>query len=123
MGSDPMDFKIRFKYYFKLIMSLALSAAVAVSAVYVLAYDELALRKKAFEVYWEIKKPSEPPVFDINSASERALQKVSGIGETTARAIVEYRGSHGNFSSVDELLNVRGIGQSTLEKIRPYLTV
>lgn len=118
-----MDFKIRFKYYLKLILSMALSAAVAVSAVYVLAYDELALRTRAFDVYTKLKEPVEPPVFDINSASERALQKVSGIGGTTARAIVEYRNSHGNYSSVDDLLNVRGIGQSTLEKIRPYLTV
>lgn len=118
-----MDFKIRFKYYFKPVLSLALSAAVAVLAVYVLTYDELTLREKAFEVYTELKKPSEPLIFDINSASERALQKVGGIGETTARAIVEYRSSHGKFSSVDELLNVRGIGQSTLERIRPFLTV
>lgn len=118
-----MDFKIRFKYYFKLILSLALSAAVAVSAVYVLTYDELILRGRAFEVYTEIKAPASPPVFDLNSASERSLQKIGGIGEVTARAIVEYRVSHGKFSSVDELLNVRGIGQATLEKIRPYLTV
>lgn len=118
-----MDLKIRLKYYLKLILSLALSAAVAAAAVYGLTYDELTLRERAFAVYFEIRDPVEPPVFDLNSASERALQKVSGIGETTARAIVEYRGTHGNFSSVDELLNVRGIGQATLEKIRPYLTV
>lgn len=118
-----MDFKIRFKYYLKLFLSLALSAAVLIMAVYGFTYDELMLRERAFEVYSEIKNPVEPTVFNLNSASERALQKVSGIGETTARAIVEYRGTHGNFSSVDELLNVRGIGQATLEKIRPYLTV
>lgn len=118
-----MDFKIRFKYYFKSIMSFALSAAVVIAALYVMTHDELALRERAFEIYSEIKTPPEPTVFDINSASERALQKIGGIGETTARNIVEYRNSHGNFSSVDELLNVRGIGQSTLEKIRPYVTV
>lgn len=117
-----MDFKIRFKYYFKLVMSISLSAAVLIAAVYVLSHDETALRERAFEVYAEIKKPPEPQIFNINSASERALQKVSGVGEITARNIVEYRNSHGNFNSVDELLNVRGIGQSTLEKIRPYLT-
>lgn len=122
-GAWIMEPKIRIKYYLKLILSLALSACIAAAAVYGLVHDELALRGEAAAVYESLAVPAEAVVLDLNTASERALQKISGIGETTARAIVEYREEHGNFVSVDELLNVRGIGQATLERIRPYLKV
>ena len=60
---------------------------------------------------------------EINKATAEELQKVPGIGETLARRIVEFRQEHGSFESVDDLLNVRGIGVASLEKLRPYLFV
>ncbi len=60
---------------------------------------------------------------NINTADEAALQTVSGIGEAKAKAIIEYRNENGAFTSLDELLNVNGIGEKLLEKIKPYLTV
>lgn len=60
---------------------------------------------------------------DINVATAEDLQKVPGIGETLARRIVEFRDEHGRFEKVDDLLNVRGIGTASLEKLRPYLIV
>ncbi len=62
-------------------------------------------------------------LININSADTRELIKLSGIGEVKAAAIVAYREEHGAFSSVEELLNVKGIGEKTLEKIRGYITV
>ena len=62
-------------------------------------------------------------VVNINTASVHHLQRISGIGETKARAIVEYREAHGGFKSVDELVNVSGIGEKTLDAIRDKLTV
>lgn len=62
-------------------------------------------------------------LININSADTRELIKLSGIGEVKAAAIVAYREEHGAFSSVEELLNVKGIGEKTLEKIRGYVTV
>lgn len=114
---------IRFKYYFKLALELLIAVGVIVLAAYGLVNEELSLRGAAVEVYSEINVDVKTVVLDLNTASKRALQKISGIGETTAQAIVEYRELHGGFGSVDELLNVRGIGQATLEKIRPYLKV
>ncbi len=114
---------IRFKYYLKFTLELLLAAGVIALAVFGLVREDLALRGEAAEVYSHLIETSEPVVFDLNTASERALQKISGIGEAAARAIVEYRELHGGFGSVDELLNVHGIGQATLEKIRPYLSV
>lgn len=60
---------------------------------------------------------------DLNSASEEELQIAPGIGPSKAKAIIEYRKKYGNFSSVDELLEISGIGDKTLAKIRDYYTV
>ncbi|MBP1578459.1 MAG: helix-hairpin-helix domain-containing protein [Oscillospiraceae bacterium] len=62
-------------------------------------------------------------LININTADTRELIKLSGIGEVKAAAIVAYREEHGAFSSLEELLNVKGIGEKTLEKIRGYITV
>ncbi|MDH4873808.1 ComEA family DNA-binding protein [Pseudomonas sp. BN515] len=60
---------------------------------------------------------------NINTADEAALQdQMIGIGAAKARAIVQYREENGAFSSVDDLLEVKGIGVKTLEKSRDKLT-
>jgi competence protein ComEA len=60
---------------------------------------------------------------NINSADEQALQNLTGIGPAKAKAIVQYREQHGPFKSVDDLNNVSGIGDKSLEKIKPEATV
>ncbi|MNY28761.1 ComE operon protein 1 [compost metagenome] len=61
---------------------------------------------------------------DLNSADAQTLaRELNGIGEAKARAIVEYRDAKGPFTSVDELLEVKGIGAATLEKNRERLSV
>lgn len=61
---------------------------------------------------------------DINKADAVALQEVMiGVGELKAKAIVEYREANGAFSSVDNLLQVKGIGAKTLEANRDRLSV
>ena len=59
--------------------------------------------------------------FDLNDATQDALESLPGIGPTKAKEIIAYREKMGRFSAVDELLNVPGIGQTTLETIRDYL--
>lgn len=59
---------------------------------------------------------------ELNSADAKDLTYIKGIGESTANKIVEYARTVG-FNSVDDLLNVGGIGQSKLEAIRPYVYV
>lgn len=65
---------------------------------------------------------SDKPV-NINTADAAELQTLDGIGEKKAAAIIEYREQHGGFSSVDELAEVPGIGEKTLDKLRGKITV
>jgi comEA protein len=61
-------------------------------------------------------------VIDINSAEWPELTLLPGVGETRAQHIIDYRTQHGPFRSVDELLNVTGIGPKTLDRLRRYVT-
>jgi competence protein ComEA len=60
---------------------------------------------------------------NINTASETELETLSGVGPVTAAAIIQYRTEHGPFASVDDLMDVSGIGPATLEELRPQVTV
>ena len=60
---------------------------------------------------------------DINSATARELQALPGIGEVRSESIIRYRGANGPFSSVEDLLGVRGIGAATLDAIRDLIEV
>lgn len=60
-------------------------------------------------------------VININKADENAIAQLKGIGLKKAQAIVAYRKAHGDFSTMDELLNVKGIGQFVLDKNRAYI--
>lgn len=60
---------------------------------------------------------------NINSATASELDSLSGIGPTKAQAIIDYRNQNGLFRTIDDLLNVPGIGPKTLETIRDQITV
>lgn len=59
----------------------------------------------------------------INNATVEELTSLSGIGESKARSIIEYRNEHGLFSSIEEILNVSGIGEALFEKIKDNITI
>ncbi len=58
---------------------------------------------------------------NINTASTEQLQAIPGVGPATAERIIQFRQGNGTFERVEDLLNIRGIGESTLEKMRPYI--
>ena len=72
----------------------------------------------------EISTQSQSGRINLNGADASTLQReLSGIGEAKAKAIVAYRESNGSFASVDELLEVKGIGKAILDKNREKLEV
>ena len=65
----------------------------------------------------------EIPTISLNTATAEELMTLDGLGEKTAKAILEYRRLYGGFDSVEELLHVEGVGEKKLEQWRAYLTV
>lgn len=63
------------------------------------------------------------PLVNINTASATELEALPGVGPVTAEAILAHRTEHGAFSSVDQLLDVSGIGEATLAEIAPHVTL
>lgn len=65
------------------------------------------------------KKATKP--ININTADKKMLTQLPGVGPATADAIVKYRKANGKFKSAKDLLNVKGIGEKTLKKMKPLL--
>lgn len=59
----------------------------------------------------------------LNSATVEQLDGLPGIGPALAERIVAYRTEHGAFARIEQLNEVKGIGEKTLEKLRPYLSL
>ena len=62
-------------------------------------------------------------IVDLNTATVDDLDRLPGVGPATAQAILDYRRQHGRFRTIDELLEVRGIGEAKLNQLRPHVRV
>jgi len=62
-------------------------------------------------------------VININTAGISELCTLTGIGEKKAERIISYRKEHGNFSSIEEIMNISGIKEGTFNKIKDHITV
>jgi competence ComEA-like helix-hairpin-helix protein len=100
---------------------LAVAAAIILLTVLALAAARSALWKTEFEVRDARETLRVPTPVDINSAPAYELQLLKGIGEKTAAAIVQERETNGPFRGVDDLKRVHGIGDKTLEELRPHV--
>jgi len=64
---------------------------------------------------------NKPALLNINTAAAEELQTLPNIGERMAERIIDYRTQHGDFTSVDDLQKVKGVGPKTIEKLRPFV--
>ncbi len=62
-------------------------------------------------------------LININTANEETLDKISGVGPSTAKKIIEYRESKGYFTEIEDLMNVEGIGQSKFDQMKDEITI
>ncbi|MCF0134926.1 MAG: ComEA family DNA-binding protein, partial [Lachnospiraceae bacterium] len=64
-----------------------------------------------------------PHLTNLNTASKMELIELPGIGEAYAQRIIAYREEHGPFQSVEDIMNVSGIGEATFAKLKDLITV
>lgn len=60
---------------------------------------------------------------NLNTATAAQLESLPGIGKATAERILEYRQKNGSFKKVEDLMNVRGVGEKSFLKLKPMITV
>jgi competence protein ComEA len=75
--------------------------------------------------HWQAPAPatSARAAIDLNSASVADLEGLPGIGRRTAERIVEHRQKNGAFKKIEELMNVKGIGEKSFLRLKPLITV
>jgi competence protein ComEA len=110
---------MRTGYFYSLVFALLTSASIAA-----IAAPTAAPEAAKAPLMLDAAAKAQTAKVDLNGADAPTLQReLSGIGEAKAKAIVAYRESNGPFSSVDELLEVKGIGKAILDKNREKLEV
>ncbi|MBB3243328.1 competence protein ComEA [Pseudomonas sp. Tn43] len=110
---------MRTGYFYSLVFALLTSASIAA-----IAAPTAAPEAAKAPLMLDAAAQAQTAKVDLNGADAPTLQReLAGIGEAKAKAIVAYRESNGPFSSVDELLEVKGIGKAILDKNREKLEV
>lgn len=110
---------MRTSYFYSLIFAFLTSASIAAIAAPVVPAES-----SRTPLAMNAATPVQSMKIDLNGADAATLQKeLAGVGEAKAQAIVAYRDTNGPFSSVDELLEVKGIGKAILDRNRDKLEV
>lgn len=83
----------------------------------------------AGSLHAQAQKPAPKPAaeasapLNLNTATQAQLEALPGIGASTAGRILEYRQKNGGFKKVEDLMNVRGVGEKSFLKLKPLISV
>jgi len=102
-----------------LIFSLSLCLAAAPAETFAESSDTTSTVEKTTKAAKSTKTTTK--AVNINTADKKMLTQLPGIGPVTADSILKYRKANGKFKSAKDLMNVKGIGPKTLEKMMPFL--
>ncbi len=97
--------------------------SLVVATIFVIAQPHLATGTQQKPGARSSAKPAVAGAVNINTASATELVVLPGIGAKTAARIVEYRQKNGPFKKVEELMNVRGVGEKNFLKLKGQITV
>ncbi|MEX3772211.1 ComEA family DNA-binding protein [Pseudomonas sp. MYb118] len=110
---------MRTGYFYSLVFTLLTTTSLALNAA-----PTVKSEAASAPLVLELAPQAQSEKIDLNMADASTLQReLSGVGEAKAKAIVAYRESNGPFASVDELLEVKGIGKAILDKNREKIEV
>jgi competence protein ComEA len=96
---------------------------------FVVVYALLALMAVTPTAMAQDKAPKSKPApavstpVNLNTATAADLEALPGVGAATARLIIEHREKNGGFKKIEELMNIKGIGEKSLLKLKPMVTV
>ena len=68
-------------------------------------------------------RTAEQAPLDLNTATQAQLEALPGVGAATAKSIIEYRQKNGGFKKIEELMNIKGVGEKSFLKLKPLITV
>jgi competence protein ComEA len=106
-----------------LFMVLAIFAMASIPAAAVAMQAAPAARQGTAKPAKPPKAPASTAIVNINTATQAQLETLPGVGAKAAVRILEYRQKNGQFKKVEDLMNVKGIGEKSFLKLKPRLSV